>query len=245
MSNFAKTGIAVCLLIFVIIRFETSFDGFHAKKDRIYRVLTEYHHPGADVFYGASAPAPLPSVIKTGFPDLKISSGIATFPNVQITIPQDKGQPGKLFREKKGIFAVQPEFFDIFDFAWVAGSPITSLKDPNSAVLTKEMAVKYFGDWKSALGKTIVLDKNLLLKVTGILASIPANTDFQFKIVIPYGRQLGYYAEAPWWNNNDTHDCYLLLPPGETQATFNRKLRAFGKKFLPAEMKDEWLYFNL
>src|SRR3954465_9218804 len=50
-------GIAVCLMIFIIIQFHSSYDNFHAKKDRIYRVLTEYHHADApDIFYGAGVP---------------------------------------------------------------------------------------------------------------------------------------------------------------------------------------------
>jgi len=65
-------GIAVCLLIAIIIRFETSFDGFHKNKDQLYRVLIEYHHPGDNgIFYGAATPFPLPGVIKKDFPELK------------------------------------------------------------------------------------------------------------------------------------------------------------------------------
>ena len=236
------TGIAVCLLIFVIIRFETSFDSFHPKADRLYRVLIEYHHPGdLGIFYGAAAPRPLPSVIKTGFPDLKKSSGIYAGTNNQIIIFDDKGQTENKFKEKKGLFAVEPDFFDMFDFAWLAGSPASSLKDPHSAVLTKETAIKYFGDWKKALGRTIKVDNFLLVKVTGILATIPANTDFQFKIVLPYGHLLGFDAAAGWGGSGDDHDCYILLPPNETQASFTNQLRAFGKKFLPAEDKDEFV----
>jgi ABC-type antimicrobial peptide transport system permease subunit len=234
------TGIAVCLLIFVIIRFETSFDAFHAKADRLYRVLTEYHHPGdLGIFYGADVPRPLPSMIKTGFPDVQKSSGIWASSNDQIILSDDKGQTEKKFKEKTGLFAVEPEFFDMFDFAWLAGDPASSLKDPHSAVLTKETAIKYFGDWKNALGRTIKINDTLLVKVTGILATIPANTDFQFKIVLPYGRLLGFYAGAGWAGVGGSHDCYLLLPKGQTQASFDQRLRAYGKRFRAADDKDE------
>ncbi|HEV3324017.1 MAG TPA: ABC transporter permease [Puia sp.] len=232
------TGISVCLLIFVIIRFETGFDGFHAKADRLYRVLIEYHHPGR-VFYGAAAPVPLPSVIKTGFPDLKKSSGIFASTNDQILVLDNKGQTEKKFKEKKGLFAVEPDFFDMFDFPWLAGDPRTSLKDPHSAVLTKETAIKYFGDWRNALGRTINVDNFITVKVTGILATIPPNTDFQFKIVLAYGPLLGFNAGADWGNSNSNHDCYILLPPGETQASFTNQLRTFGKRFRPNGNKDE------
>ena len=62
-------GIAVCVMIFIIIQFQTSFDNFHSKKDRIYRVLTEYHHAdAANIFYGKGVPYPMPEGLKATFP---------------------------------------------------------------------------------------------------------------------------------------------------------------------------------
>src|ERR1700688_4681819 len=73
-------GIAVCVLIAVIIRFDRSFDDFHKNKNQLYRVLMEYHHPGENrIYYGAAAPFPLPSIIKKDLPDVKKSSGIYAF----------------------------------------------------------------------------------------------------------------------------------------------------------------------
>ncbi len=80
----------------------------------------------------------------------------------------------------------------MFNFPLLAGS-YDSLKDPNNVLLTKEIAETYFGDWKAAMGKTIKITgyysmgaglfqfPATALKVSGILATIPANTDFQFK----------------------------------------------------------------
>jgi putative ABC transport system permease protein len=65
-------GIAVCMIIFIIIQFQTSFDNFHAKNDRIYRVLTEYHHADAGtISYGKDVPVPLPEGLKTAFPQIE------------------------------------------------------------------------------------------------------------------------------------------------------------------------------
>src|SRR5215467_4253423 len=65
-------GIAVCTLIFIIIQFHSSFENFHSKKDRIYRVLTEYHHAdAANVFYGKGVPFPMPVGLKTTFPQIE------------------------------------------------------------------------------------------------------------------------------------------------------------------------------
>ncbi|HEY4937101.1 MAG TPA: ABC transporter permease, partial [Puia sp.] len=159
-------GIAVCILIATIIRFETSFDNFHKNKDRLYRVLTEYHHENS-IFYGAAAPQPLPSTIKNDFPELKKTSGVYSSGNDQFLVLDQNGKTIKKFKEKKGLFAVEPDFFDMFDFKWLAGSPSTSLSDPLSAVLTQETAEKYFGDWKNAIGKSVRVDNYVVVKVTG------------------------------------------------------------------------------
>src|SRR6187551_2653713 len=188
-------GIAVCMMIFIIIQFQTSFDNFHPKKDRIYRVLTEYHHADApDIFYGKAVPYPMPAGLKTTFPQIEQVAPVFASQNNQLLIPDNNGTTVKTFKEDKGVFYTEPSFFKIFDYPLLAGS-YESLKDPNNVLLTKEIAEKYFGDWKTAIGKTIKLQVGgymfehgtEALKVSGILATIPANTDFQLKLVVAYG----------------------------------------------------------
>jgi putative ABC transport system permease protein len=239
-------GIAVCILIAMIIRFETSFDDFHKNKDQLYRVLIEYHHPGDNgIFYGAAAPYPLPATIKKDFPELTKTSGVAVSSDDQVLVLDPAGKPIKKFKEKKGVFAVEPDFFDMFDFKWLAGSATSSLADPNSAVLTRETAERYFGDWKQAIGKTLKLNNYFHLKVTGILADPPPNTDFQFKIVTPYSLFTWFSKSTDWSSSTDSHDCYLLLPKGTTAASFDPRLRAFFKKYRPAGDKDELVVQSL
>ncbi len=119
----------------------------------------------------------------------------------------------KKFKEEKGIFYTTPSFFSIFNFPLLAGSYET-LKDPNYVLLTKETAEKYFGDWKTAIGKTLKINNTDVVKVTGILATIPINTDFQFKAVISYGT--GYSKEYANSSNYDgtsgDFGCFVLLP---------------------------------
>src|SRR5580765_8695549 len=80
-------GIAICITIFLIIQFETSFDDFHSKKDRIYRVLTEYHHAdAANIFYGPGVPLPMPVGLKTAFPQLEQIAPIYADHNDQLLV---------------------------------------------------------------------------------------------------------------------------------------------------------------
>ena len=248
-------GIAVCMMIFIIIQFQTSFDNFHPKKDRIYRVLTEYHHAdAATVPYGKSVPFPLPTGLKTAFPQIEQVAPVYANHNDELQVLDVNGAPVKNFKEQSGVFYTTPSFFSIFNFPLLAGS-YASLKDPNNVLLTKEIAETYFGDWKTAIGKTIKQTASyrigaglfqsppIVLKVSGILATIPANTDFQLKLVIAYGtdftgdKQYGF--QQPDWNGTaPDFGCYVLLPPTISVDNFNQQLRAYSRKMAPAGNKD-------
>ena len=151
-------GIAVCMMIFIIIQYQTSFDNFHSKKDRIFRVLTEYHYADAtDPSTGKDVPFPLPNALKSAFPQIEQLAAIFASHDDKVLITDDKGTTLKAFKEDKGVFFTEPSFFKIFDYPLLTGS-YESLKEPNNVLLTKEIAEKYFGDWKAAQGKIIKLE---------------------------------------------------------------------------------------
>jgi putative ABC transport system permease protein len=233
-------GIAICLVIFIVIRYEMSFDNYHKKKDRIYRVLTEYHHADSpDIFYGKGVPSPLPSALKANFPQAEKVGTVYSEGNDQIQVLDDNGQAVKKFKEEKGVFFTEPTLFDIFDFKWLAGNA-SSLKNPNSVVLTKATAEKYFGDWQFAIGKTIKWNNRDVLKVTGILADVPKNTDLQLKVVIAFGTAYtaDFTKSSNWDGTQSSYGCYILLPANVSASSFNTQLRAFAKKMKSPENKD-------
>jgi ABC-type antimicrobial peptide transport system permease subunit len=243
-------GIAVCMMIFIIIQFQTSFDNFHSKKDRIYRVLTEYHHADeANFVYGKDVPFPMPTGLKTAFPQIEQVAPIFASQNDQLLVPDNNGTTVKTFKEQRGVFFTEPSFFKIFDFRLLAGS-YASLKDPNNVFLTKEIAEKYFGDWKTTMGKTIKLEAGgyifehgtEILKVSGILATIPANTDFQLKLVVAYGTGFtgSLMAKSTDWEDrtNSGFGCYVLLPPNVSADNFNQQLREYSRKMESPDDKD-------
>lgn len=238
-------GLAVGTMIFLIIQYQTSFDTFHANKDRIYRVLTGSHQPdGTTIAHSPNVPFPLPTGLKTAFPQLEAIAPIYASHNDQLQVLDDNGAPLKSFRERQGVFYTTPSFFSLFDFPLLAGS-YTSLKDPNNVLLTKETAETYFGDWKTAIGKSIKLTGSyrigaglfqsppIALKVSGILANIPATTDFQLKIVIAFGTDFTgdpvYGLQQPdWKQTSPDFGCYVLLPPGTSADGFNRQLSNYS-----------------
>jgi putative ABC transport system permease protein len=242
-------GIAVCMVIFIIIQYHTSFDSFHAKKDRTYRVLTEYHHEESGaISYSKDLPFPIPLGLKAAFPQVEQIAPIFASQNDQLFILNSNGDTKKIFKEQRGVFYTAPAFFKIFDFPLLAGS-YESLKDPNNVLLTKEIAEKYFGDWKTAIGKTIKLEMGGymfehgtdVLKVSGILATIPANTDFQLKVVVSYGTGFtgDYLAQNTDWNGTTADfGCYILLPKNISSVNFNQQLSAYSRKVKTPINKD-------
>lgn len=251
-------GIAVCMIIFLIIQFQTSYDNFHVKKDRIFRVLTESHHADAgSISYTKNVPFQMPEELKTAFPQLEQVTPVYASHNDELQVLDDDGTPLKNFKEQNGVFYTDPSFFKIFDFPLLAGS-YESLKDPNNVLLTKEVAETYFGDWKSAIGKTIKIKgyysigaglfqfPATSLKVSGILAPIPANTDFQLRLVIAYGSDFTgdaqYGFKQPGWNlTAPDFGCYVLLPPNVSIDNFNKQLSGFARKMATTDNKDNYI----
>ena len=98
-------GIAVCMMIFIIIQFQTSFDDFHSKKDRIYRVLTESHHAdAATITYGKNVPFPMPTGLKTAFPQLEQVAPIYASHNDELQVLDGNGTPVKILKSKAVYF---------------------------------------------------------------------------------------------------------------------------------------------
>ena len=251
-------GIAVCMMIFIIIQFQTSFDDFHSKKDRVYRVLKEAHQADAgNISYAKNVPFPMPAGLKAEFPQLEQVAPVYASHNDELQILDNNGTPVKNFKEQSGVFYTEPSFFKMFDFPLLAGS-YASLKDPNNVLLTKETAETYFGDWKTAIGKTIKLTGSyrigaglfssppIALKVSGILATIPANTDFRLKLVVAYGTDFTgdkiYGFQQPDWNGTaPDFGCYVLLPPNISIDNFNQQLSAYARKVQSADNKDSYV----
>src|SRR6185369_2829274 len=177
-------GIAVCLVIFVVIQFESSYDGFHQNKNRIYRVLSEFHTAKGNE-YNPGVPFPLPHALKNDFPQLEKVTTIDTDGGDQILVLNSEGNVVKKFKEQSGVFFAEPDFLDIFSFPLLAGNK-ASLAEPNTAFLTKNIAEKYFGNWQDAIGKTIKRNSTLTLKIVGVLDNVPVNSDFQLKILGSY-----------------------------------------------------------
>jgi putative ABC transport system permease protein len=238
-------GIAACLLIFLIVSFETSFDNFHKKKDRLYRVMTVFHNPDG-IHPSSGTPLPIAQGLRLDFPQLKGVAAIFQNDGSHYSIGNNKsGQPVKKFKEDNAYYA-EPQFFNMFDFVWLAGDKKTALAEPYTVILTQDEADKFFGNWHDAMGKIIKYENKTELKVTGILQNPPPNTDFPLQLVVSYAtmqvKGSDFYGnQHDWVSTWGDHYCFVELPANLNEVQFNKNLKAFVKKHKPADyVKDSF-----
>lgn len=230
-------GIAACLMIFMMVRFETSFDNFHTNKGHIYRVLSVFNDPSGQSF-DSGTPLPISEGLRMDYPYLKHVAAILRDRGSLYTIENGK-LPAKKFREDDAYY-VGPSFFQIFNFSWLAGNKKTALSGPNTAVLTQDEADKFFGDWHHAMGKIIRYEGKTNLKVSGVLKNFPANTDFPLKLAISYAntreQDNRFYGNVgDWVSTLGDQECFVVLPDNVTAGQFDKSLKAFAIKHKPAE----------
>ncbi|HEV2832623.1 MAG TPA: ABC transporter permease, partial [Hanamia sp.] len=168
-------GITVCMMIFLFIMNEYSFDNFHKEGKNIYRVMRGFEDKGAvkNVSYlsGPYGPA-----LANDFPGT-IKKVVRVDPSNALISFGDEA-----FNEKK-VYVTDPNFFTFFTFPLLKGNPGDVLKDPGSVVLTETTAKKYFGNIDNAMGKVVEMDKDYQLKVTGIAKDVPSNSHLDFDLV--------------------------------------------------------------
>lgn len=234
-------GIAVCLIIFLFIGYEESFDNFHHNAARIYRVLTLGEGtPDKPADPLAAVPFPLPTAIENDLPEWT-TSGFYEAENTQIMALNKAGQPEKKFKEKTGVVLVQPSFFSIFNFPWLAGNPAKLGVAGKTIVMTESTADRYFGDWKQAMGQTVKFQDHDIFTVTGIIADPPSNSDFrQMTMIIPYA--YGHFDQAKdWWTINSDHQCFVMLPANVSPSTAGKELSQLSRKYRTPDNKNTQL----
>lgn len=228
-------GITVCLMIFLFIINEFSFDNFHKDGDRIYRVMRGFENEGKSsrVAYlsGPYAPAlmndfkgEIENVVRINQNDDLITIG------------------NRSFHEKKVIDA-DSNFFRFFSFSLLKGNRQTVLQNPHSVVLTETTARKYFGSIDNAMGKTIIMDKDLPLKVTGIAKDIPSNSHIEFDLVVPLENYKDMSTMTVWINNGLY--TYVKLAPHVKEAQVEKQFPAFVEKYLGGDLKKYGFHWTL
>lgn len=222
-------GLALSLLIISYIRSELSYDIFHDKADRLYRLA--YTAPNGLKL--ATSPPPIAPAMKEFFPEVEETARVYGR-NVSIA----RGERNESF-EETDIYFADSTLLNMFTFEFVKGNPAKALTEPYTVLINEAMALKYFGD-KNPIGESLVFGGKHPFKVIGVVKNFPENSHIRFNMLVPY--------ESMYNLENDqaakvmrlnlsvnfiiSHSyTYILLKPGVNPAKVDQNMQAFLKKY--------------
>jgi putative ABC transport system permease protein len=216
-------GLACCVLMFLFIQNELSFDKFHAHAKNIYRVTSEAEGPNGKTNL-AVTPAPWAPIMKKDYGEVR---NYARLLGAEKT---DIGQPGQEHFYESHLLYADSTFLDIFSVELKKGNPKTALQQPNSIILTEETAKKYFGD-ENPIGKPLEVNSfvgRVTVQVTAIAKKLPPNSHFQFNSVVSL-QTIGDISS--FWGYH-MFQTYLLLNDNSSATDLEKKLPAFVNKYI-------------
>lgn len=229
------TGLALALLILTYVRSELSFDRFHAKADRLYRV--RYVAPnGLEI---ASSPPPIAPSMKEFFPEVE-EAGRLYGRNLSISLPNNEDA-----FEEDNVYFADSSIMKMFSFEFVKGNPDNALTEKFTVLINEEMARKYFGD-KDPLGESLIFGGRHAFKVVGVVKDFPDNSHLRFNMLVPYENMFDMESDqaAQVLRNNlainfvISHSyTYVLLKPGADPATVDNNFGAFIKKYAQPQLQ--------
>ena len=211
-------GMACCILILSYVHFEISYDKFHERADRIYRLTMDGELAGQPFNLASSNGAIGPS-LRDILPEIE---DVVRF---RRKYRSSVAYQEKLFFEER-IHWADASVFEVFSFPLVSGSPKEVLRAPYTAVLTEETARKYFGS-DDPMGKILKIDNQIDYTVTGIVENVPENSHIDFDILLSFKTLEVVYPERfTRWMGDFDNWTYLLLQEGANP-------RAVEEKCLP------------
>ena len=234
-------GIAACLLIGLYVRYETSYDKSYPNDDRIYRIVTVFNDKGK-IEKGTDFPAPFGKAIKNDYPEIEKSGRLLHNElfygsNTNEFRPADKMQN----TYEAGFAYADQETLDIFNFATVYGNLHSAFAEPNTMVISKRKADKYFPGL-NPIGKVVYLNdvKATPYKITAVLQNIPENSHLsKFDFFISMTNHEFWPGEQTNWDDYN-YDSYIVLRAGTDVKQFEKKLSdgVLKRYFLPVMEKD-------
>ncbi|MEQ8358062.1 MAG: ABC transporter permease [Cytophagales bacterium] len=220
-------GLTGFLLILLFVNHELSFDSFHSNKSDVYRINFSYKDNSGNITTLVNSPPALATGVSGKFPELsKISrmryTGNCLLSNNEIQYYEDQG------------YFADSLFLDILKFDLKAGNANTALDQPNSIVISENLAIKYFND-PEPIGKTLKLNNSTALKITGVLSPIPTNSHLDFDFHISFSTYTipdGYRSDLTSWSWLGFLT-YVELKPGAEPKQFEEKLAEHFRELDP------------
>ncbi|AXY73061.1 ABC transporter permease [Paraflavitalea soli] len=229
-------GIAACLLIGLLIRNELSYDTQFENAANIYRAIGLYTDQGR-LEKAVSFPAPFAQAMKNDFPEVEKAARLmpaSLFYGAGSNQLRRDDEPNNTYEE--GFTYADQELLDIFQLPMVYGDRAKALAEPNTMVITKRKADKYFPG-QDPVGRVMFLNnkKNQPYKISGVIADWPATSHLQYDFLLTLkGKSLWGGEQTDWRSSN--YSTYLQLKPGTDIKQFEKKVltTVIEKYYLPS-----------
>jgi len=211
-----SVGIASCIIIFLYVHNELTYDQYNIKADRIARITTTMHAPEGDMVI-PTAPAPLADFLIKEYPEVETCARLE--PSPQVIMLNNNPIPEKFF------YKADQNVFSVFSFDFLEGIASGALLNQNAIVITKSIAMKYFGS-APALGKTINCNGRNLI-VSGVIKNRPANSDIHID-----GLVSAEFSKITGWLDNLSVFTFILFKTKPNLKEFEQKTIAISKKYI-------------
>jgi putative ABC transport system permease protein len=217
-------GIASCIVIYLFITDERSFDSFHEKESVIYRLDEVQNFTGTNVQKVALSMPGMGPYLQKEFPEIENYTRFMCRPKI-LVIKDDKRFL------LPNLATVDSTFLDIFDFALLHGDKATGLDEPYSMMITEATALKFFNNVEEAMGESLKYrDKEY--KITGILKNVPENSHMQFDALVSMTTLTSENKEFnDRWGSNFLNT-YLVLNPNTDIKALEEKFPAFLRRHM-------------
>ena len=221
-------GIASCLLIAIYVFHELSYDQFHEKADRIYRV-TQTTETSSKTEEGATTPFPVGPALQNDFSG-QIEKSVRFFDMQEEVRTIQNVQTEESFRVDD-FYVVDSTFFDVFSADLVLGNPDEVLDDPRSAVITQKQAQRFFGD-QNPIGKQLSFKGSEEFTVTGVMEKLPATSHFSVDMLVSFNSLPEIYGSDAFMQRWFWNPCwtYVLLKDGTSAKDLEMQLSGFVDK---------------
>lgn len=223
-------GISASLVIYLIVQYEFSFDQFHPGKERIFRVVSEIELPDMTV-HNSGVPVPTVDAVRKEVTGLQQSTHFLTTYEMKVSLPPDGNQSPVAFNKQKDIIYADENYFELFQYQWIAGTPKSALKEPYQVVLTASRALTYFGNVPNTdiIGRTIDYNDSLKMVVSGVVRDITRPSDFRFKefisrATIEQTGLRGHWAWDEWGNFDSGSQFFVKLAQGTAPSQIEQQL---------------------
>ena len=238
-------GITCCLVLFIFVRYESTFDSGHLRSTQTYRVVQHTKLPDQTVYWNTTA-YPLAEALRNDFVDFEHVTQTAGPMNRFFTVENE--QDGEVRFEDDHVLFADAWYPQVFTLGWIAGDPATALGQANSVVLTEDILKKCFQGTLSnpteALGRIILLNGKDPLTVTGVIKNPPGNISLRYHMIVSYEffRQHNTYF-AGNWSGNYQGTTFVVLNEGKDEKAIETRIANWKKKYLKPEDDARISYF--